>query len=158
MSQEQVIKISYRKIIDLIQSGKLASLERKGLPRKISFWLGRVMDKFEDALRVYQKQHTKLLDEYSDRDDKGQKIVQRDFGDGRKQYKIKPEKQEEFDAILEELLDTEIDVHIYRMSIKLSWLQKSTTPSDMRALDAIAVLEDDLPETDNELGKPAEDE
>ena len=174
--QDQVIKITYRKIIDLAFTGdpripsKLAQLERKPLPRKLAFWIGRVMDKFDDELRGYNRQQAKLIEDNVVRDDKGNKVKAQEFPDGRVQWKIDPEKRQAHDEAIDTLLDTEIDIHVYRMKIKLSWIRdfktmpdgkqipsRRVSPKMIRTLLPIADIDDDLPDSDNEpeeLDKP----
>lgn len=141
---EQVIKISYRKMIEYINSGKLAQLEKKGLQTKISIWLGRVMDKIEDELqKVFQKKQNEINDRYAEVDDNGKKKVKVDYGDGRKEYVIKKNMEEEKEREMKELLDYEADIHIYKITIKTSQLPDTMQPAETRVLDAIANLVDD---------------
>lgn len=163
----EVIQITYRKIIDLVSTGRLAELEQKPFPRKVSFWVGRVIDKFDDELKSYNRQLSKLIDKNASRDPKGNKIKRKEFPDGRVQWDIADENKEAHEKEVDELLDTEIDVHVYRMKIKLSWLYdyrtgdgnkrvktKRLKPADLRPLISIADIEDDLADEDNEEDFP----
>jgi len=144
--QEQIIKITWRKLVEIFSTGKLDALEKKPLPRTISIWLGRVVDKFEDEVRTYRKEHKKLIEEFSERDKDGNMVVKIDYGDGKKEYKTQKGREEERDQALDSLLDTEIDIHIYRKKIKLSELPETMSASEARTLLTIADLVDDSTE------------
>lgn len=146
--QEQVIKMSYRKMVELINSGKLAQLEKKPFHTDISVWLGRVMDKMEAELQgTFRKRQLAIVDKFAEVDKEGKKIVLRDFGNGQVEYKTKSGKEADKNMEVDELLDCEVDIHIYRKRIPVSRLPETMQPAEMRALDAIADIVDDSSET-----------
>lgn len=147
MEKESNILISYRKMNELLTSGKLDALSRKQVPRKISFWIARLQDCLEREMRVFTKLHEKMLEDAALVINGKKQFT--DLGEGRKQYRFDPIKQEGFNEAFKELLDTEVDLPLYRMKIKLSAFPKTIPASDLYPLVSVADIEDDLDDSDN---------
>lgn len=120
------MKISNRKIIE--NMAILGDISRKQLPVKASYAIAKNIGKLESELKDYDKQRQKLLDQYAEKDKKGERIIENG------QVKFTDENKEKFQKDINELLDIKADVDIHKF--KFSEIENcSFSAAELRAID-----------------------
>lgn len=103
------MKLTNRKIVN--DSNFLGGLIHKQLPVKISYAISKNISKIERELEIYNKERQKLLDKYCVKDEEGKNLI-----DENNQLKIADEHIDNWNKDLNELLDIEVDIDIYKFN------------------------------------------
>lgn len=115
-----------REIIEHINA--LGNFTKEKLPVKLSFAIVKNFNKLQMAYKDYDESRKALLDEYSEKNEKGEIIPD----------KIADENIEKWNKEINELLDIEVDVDIHTVSIDvIENLQLSV--SDVAAIEFMIV-------------------
>lgn len=104
------MKLTNRKIVN--DSNFLGALMHKQLPVKVSYAISKNVSKIEKELDIYNKERQKLLDKYCVKDEKGENII-----DENNQLKIADKNLESWNKDINELLDIEVDIDIYKFNV-----------------------------------------
>ena len=103
------MKITNRKLVDGISL--VRQVAQKQLPVKVSYTLSRNIDHIETALKPYEKERQKLLDQYAEKDAHG-KLQLRPDG-----ITVKFRDEDGWKKDFDELLDIEADVDIRKIKL-----------------------------------------
>lgn len=121
------MKLSNEKILN--DAVKLAEISQKELPVKVSYAISKNISKLESVLKIYNKEREKLIEKYSQKDEKGKTII-----DENNQIKLQEEKIEDWNKDIKELLDIENEIDIHKFSINV--LEGyNMTPAELRVID-----------------------
>ena len=91
MSEKTDIKLTVGMCVSFLNNQEFINETLKvNMPRKTSYWLGRVITKMNVIFKEYRKQQNKIIEEFAVKDDKGKPIIKDektgsvDFGDNEK--------------------------------------------------------------------------
>lgn len=104
------MKLSNDKILN--DAKRLGEIAQKQLPVKVSYAIAKNIAKIESELGIYNKERQKLIDQYSQKDDKEQVLA-----DEKGNIKLKEENIEAWNKDMKELLSIENDIDIHKFSI-----------------------------------------
>ena len=92
----------------------LLTLADKRLPIRLSYAIGRNIDKLHTEYERIEEERRKLCEEFADKDEEGKPVMTRSVIEGQEVsgYQIAEEKQQEFAAQFSELLDTQVELDL----------------------------------------------
>ncbi|MDP4144168.1 MAG: hypothetical protein Q8936_06730 [Bacillota bacterium] len=102
------MKLSNERILNDVN--KLGEITQKQLPIKVSYALAKNIAKIEAELKIYNKEREKLINQYAEKDEKGQVKA-----DERGQIIFK--EKERWEKDIKELLSIENDIDIHKFNI-----------------------------------------
>ena len=112
----------------------LTELADKRLPVKLAYAVGRNLQKLTPEVEISEQQRRKLCTEYADRTEDGEPIM---VGGN---YRIAEERSEEFQAQIDDLFNTEVDIDIMTVAPAVLDLMDSDrydplTPAQVMGID-----------------------
>lgn len=113
------MKMTLSEIVD--HQRELASLGNLTLPAKLSFAIKYNHDKFHDEVHRIDDQRVELCRRYADRDENGEPVMVESVINGKteKEYKLEGDNLTEFAREYADLLATEVDIDIRKVSASL---------------------------------------
>lgn len=123
------MKLTNRRIVN--DATFLSNLANKQLPIRVSYAIAKNVSKIESELKVFNNERQKLLDKYCVKDEEGKNKI-----DENNQLRIADEHLEDWSKDLEELLDIEVEIDIYKFNISdLLNSNCEMTPSELMLID-----------------------
>ncbi|WP_300902225.1 hypothetical protein [uncultured Clostridium sp.] len=121
-------KLTNERIVNIINL--LGRLNDTPLPIKVAYAVSKNIDKIERELKAYNIERSKLLDKYTEKDEKGEVIIENGH------FKIKEECAANWNREIRELLDIENDVEIHMIQLDdLLNSNCSIAPSEFELID-----------------------
>lgn len=121
------MKLTNRKIVNTINS--IGTVSNRSLPIKASYAISKNLLKLEKEAEIYNLEREKLLDKYSEKDEAGQRAVDKNGN-----VIIKKEHIEDWNREITELLDIEVEIDIHKFDLAvLDHVEIS--PQELMAID-----------------------